>query len=114
MENTKEKRKRKYSRQTIWIAAILSVAAVYTGVTIAIQRGDLAARKDKNRKLTTEIEELRGQLEDLERQKAYIGTDAYVEKKAREQLGFVKKGEILFKVQEDGQIDVYRSEKDEQ
>lgn len=112
MEQKQEKKKRKYSRQTIWIAAALCAVVLYAGITMIIQRGELNARKNRNQELTAEIEELKSELEDLERQQEYVGSDAYVEKKAREEFGFVKEGEILFKVQDDGQVDVYRGDEE--
>lgn len=110
MEHTKEKKKRKYSKHTIALGALLCAVVLYAGITIMIQTGDLAARQERNSQLSAEIDALETEMEELDRQEEYIGSDAYVEKKAREEFGFVKEGEILFKVQDNGQIDVYRGE----
>ena len=42
-------------------------------------------------------------LEFLKEKEAYTGTDAYIERAAREKFGWVKDGEIIFRKQEDGQ-----------
>ena len=40
-------------------------------------------------------------LEFLKEKEAYTGSDAYIERAAREKFGWVKEGEIIFKKQQD-------------
>ncbi len=54
--------------------------------------------KFKNRKLVEEIESLKNENERLTEEKHLLETDInYVEKKAREKIGVVRKGEIVMK-----------------
>ena len=41
------------------------------------------------------------ELEILKEKEAYTGSDAYIERAAREKFGWVKDGEIIFRKQED-------------
>ncbi len=40
---------------------------------------------------------LKEKIKDLEHQKTLVGTDEYIEKVAREKLGLIKEGDIIFK-----------------
>ncbi|MDR1689533.1 MAG: septum formation initiator family protein [Clostridiales bacterium] len=51
---------------------------------------------EKEQQLKAQIENENKIADDIEREKAYQGTDAFVEKKAREELGYVRPDEIVF------------------
>jgi cell division protein FtsB len=51
---------------------------------------------EKEAQLIKEIENEKRIAAEIEHEKAYQGTDAYVEKKAREELGYVRPDEMVF------------------
>ncbi len=54
--------------------------------------------------LTTQIAEVKAKNEKLERQIEFAGTSAYIERVAREQLGYVREGEIKFLPEDDAPL----------
>ncbi|OON94718.1 MAG: hypothetical protein ATN31_02695 [Candidatus Epulonipiscioides saccharophilum] len=47
--------------------------------------------------MSEDVDLLKQKIEDLEYQKTLVGTDEYIEKIAREKLGLIKEGDIIFK-----------------
>lgn len=95
-ETTREKRG--FWRGLRWI--LLGAVGLYAIVTIFLQQGTINAQQQRRQELTEHRGELEEQLAFLENEKSYIGSDSYMEKTAREKLGWVKEGEIVFKVDE--------------
>ena len=57
----------------------------------------LAANEQKTVELQQQIESENQRTEDIDNMQEYMQSDEYAEKVAREKLGLVKDGEILFK-----------------
>ncbi len=70
--------------------------AVYLTVLLIGQQDTLTRNMEQYHELQQKIaaEELRK--EELLREESMVGTDEYIEKKAREELGYVKNNEIVF------------------
>lgn len=56
--------------------------------------------KEMTQKYEKELEDLKKQEEEIQSLKDYVQTKAYIEQMAREKLGLVYKGEIIFKATE--------------
>lgn len=83
--------------------AILGVAVVYAGITLAMQQRTISMQKQEAKELQERQEQMQQDLEFLKEKEAYTGTDAYIERAAREKFGWVKDGEIIFRKQEETQ-----------
>lgn len=83
--------------------AILGVVVVYAGITLAMQQRTISMQKQEAKELQQRQEQMQQDLEFLKEKEAYTGTDAYIERAAREKFGWVKDGEIIFRKQEDAQ-----------
>ncbi len=83
--------------------AILGVVVVYAGITLAMQQRTISMQKQEAKELQERQEQMQQDLEFLKEKEAYTGTDAYIERAAREKFGWVKDGEIIFRKQEDAQ-----------
>jgi cell division protein FtsB len=75
--------------------------SVFTAVLLAIFLPPFVKYQElrwKNKKLENQIKTLKEESKKLEAQKIRLQTDiTYVERKAREKIGVVKKGEIILK-----------------
>ena len=60
-------------------------------------RGKLAANENREQELQQQIDAEQQRTEEIEDLQDYMKSDEYAEKTAREKLGLVKDGEILFK-----------------
>ncbi len=65
------------------------------------QQSVLNRNIDKNAELQSKISDAEQELESLEEEQQMIGTDEYVERKAREILGLVKDNETVYIKSED-------------
>ncbi|ABZ83843.1 septum formation initiator family protein [Heliomicrobium modesticaldum Ice1] len=73
------------------------VAAVIVAFALAalppfLQQRQLARESDR---LSAELEQVRAERRQLEKEKEWLASDAYVEQVARQQLGLVKPGEMM-------------------
>ncbi len=83
----------------IWVLFIVTVIVLF--ITIISQQSALKERTEMLDALKTQQTELKQRIEALESEISYMGTDEYVERTARDRLGMVKEGEIVFKDSED-------------
>ena len=90
-------------KKTLIRWAILGVAVVYAGITLAMQQRTISMQKQEAKELQERQEQMQQDLEFLKEKEAYTGTDAYIERAAREKFGWVKDGEIIFRKQEETQ-----------
>ena len=74
---------------------IFVVLAVGLIALIVAQQSLLDRNIDKNASLREDIKQVEQQIKELEEEKANLGTDEYVEEKAREKLGYVKSDETV-------------------
>ena len=70
--------------------------AVYLMVLLFGQQGTLTAKMERNQELKAQIAGAQAQLVELQEEEQRLDTDAYIEQKARELLGYVKSNEIVY------------------
>ena len=75
---------------------IFVVLAVGLIALIVAQQSLLDRNIDKNASLRKDIKQVEQQIKELEEERANLGTDEYIEEKAREKLGYVKSDETVF------------------
>ena len=75
---------------------IFIALAVYLTVLLFNQQGTLSAKMEQNQELKQQIASAEAQLEALQEEEKLLDTDAYIEQKAREILGYVKSNEIVY------------------
>ena len=81
-----------------WIKwLLLAGLTVYACVTIIVQQTEIARQNQKRDELSGQLAQLEQEKERLEKARDYVGSDEYAEQQAREELGWVKDGEIIFK-----------------
>ena len=84
-------------REWNWCRIILCVAAIYALSGIGLKLITIVSQKHKQVTLLEQQAALEQQVEDLEQQEAYVGTEEYIEQAAREKFGWVKENEIIFR-----------------
>lgn len=86
--------RRKFKRL---LAILVCIYAIGMMVNIVVRQENMkSVQKTDYQSLTDEIEQIRLANEDLELKIEFAKTDAYIERIARDQLGYVKEGEIKF------------------
>ncbi len=88
-----KEKKRRFSLRWLVVCAV----GIYAIITVISQQNIISAQLQEKDKLLQRENELKNKVELLTNEKDYIGTDTYVERAAREKLGWVKQGEIIFK-----------------
>lgn len=78
-------------------SAVIGVVAVYACFMIVSQVATLQEKKEAKQQLIAVQVSLEQEIEELKDDAEYVGSDEYIEQKAREALGWVKDGEIIFK-----------------
>lgn len=78
-------------RNLIFVAAAAALVAL-----IVSQQSMLDRNIEKNSSLKEDIEQVEQQISELQEERAQMGTDEYIEEKAREKLGYVKSDETVF------------------
>mgnify|MGYP000684731324 FL=1 len=78
-------------RNLIFLAAAAGLMAL-----LVSQQSVLDRNIERNKTLEDEIRVAEQKLEELEEEKSILGSDEYVERKAREDLGYVKSDETVF------------------
>lgn len=90
---TKHLSKISTTRLILAITVLIVVYFLTVGVVHTVRSHQLGQREDSAR---AEIEQLLARHQRLEALKDYLNSDEYIEAVAREQLGFVREGEIGF------------------
>ena len=102
VENRKRQRKRsirRYKRSMLLISVTISMLAIVIFANGLHLHAKNQAYMKTEAKLAEEIEEEKMRATDIEELKEYVGTKEYFENVAKEKLGLVYEGEILFKSQ---------------
>lgn len=89
------KRKRKKSRMYLYIPFWILITGSFAGL-IAMQAARYGDYRRELDRLNAEFSHLQQVSEDIRLQQAFIGSDAYIERLAREWLGYVRQDEIIF------------------
>jgi len=94
MEKKSTKKNIKFS---VFLKGILVLGlAVYVCISLVSQQFDLSRLKSEEKILDAEITEAQKKAKELEAEKSLIDTDEYIERVARERLGYMKKNEKVF------------------
>ena len=75
---------------------IFIALAVYLMILLFNQQGTLTSKIERNRELKQQIANAETQLTELQEEEKLLDTDAYIEQKAREILGYVKSNETVY------------------
>lgn len=75
---------------------IFIALAVYLMVLLFNQQSTLTGKMEQNAALKQQIASAQTQLTELQEEEKLLDTDAYIEQKAREILGYVKSNEIVY------------------
>ncbi len=78
------------------VLGIFIIAALYSGITIISQSEMLALQKEETLALRQEYSYFVHELELMQNKAAQVHSDTHVIKTAKEDLGFVMDGEVLF------------------
>ena len=91
MNNVRPKKRRIHFSFFIFLAIL-----VYAVVTILNQSQVIKEQKERQAELVRQMESLEAEINALENELEYIGSDEYIEQMARERLGWVEEDEIIF------------------
>ncbi len=97
MPREKAKKEKSYSIHPAWKWIIFAAVIIYGAITIITQQAKINEQKQAAEEFAEAERELTERIEALESELSYMGTYEYVERTARERLGMVKEGEIIFK-----------------
>lgn len=86
------RKKRRFRFNRIKVFVLLGVL-VYASLTFFNQQTILAVQQTKQQQLLEEQDALNKEINYYENERDYIGSDEYVEREARERLGWLKPGE---------------------
>lgn len=75
---------------------ILLACAIYAAFVLANQSTVMGQLNKEKNDLQKQYEQQKAEYAELENEAQYVGSDAYVEKTAREKLGWVKEDETKF------------------
>lgn len=92
----KKASKKKIDLSVLCKRLILCVLAVYICVSLVMQQFDLSKLDKEEKYLDEQIELTQKEAKHLEDEKSLVGTDEYIERVARERLGYMKKYEKVF------------------
>ena len=93
-QKTQGPKKIKITRK--FFTVILGAVLLYAGVTFVIQQFELGKLKKEQQSLEQQIADNDVKKKELEDLLEYSKTDEFIEAQAREKLGLVKDGEILY------------------
>ena len=83
--------------RALWKWLLFSAVVIYCVITMISQQTEINEQKKTLESLAGIEEELQGQIENLQNEVDYMGTDEYIERVARNKLGMIKKEETVFK-----------------
>lgn len=86
------RKKRRFRFNRIKVFVLLGVL-VYASLTFFNQQTILAVQQTKQQQLLEEQDALNREINYYENERDYIGSDEYIEREARERLGWLKPGE---------------------
>lgn len=92
MKTTKSK---KFKKSFSWQTALLILTIFLVVLAFGKQYIRYCEIKDEVQSCTLELKEAQKNYEKIKKEKALLDDDSYIEQKAREDLGMIKKGEVL-------------------
>lgn len=88
--------KKKRKNEAVVLIPIWIVLAIFFCSSVGVQMSKYYGYKEREKALAAELDKEKERTDELNKELRYYESDAYVEKIAREKLGLVKPGEILF------------------
>lgn len=79
-----------------WHDLVFIFVALYLLAVLIDQQGTLKRSIEENRALKEDISVCQEEMAQLEEEESIVETDEYIEKKARELLGYVKNNETVY------------------
>ena len=92
-----KKRVQRHKRSVLAISSVILLLLVMVSVNGITLRAKEKAYVAQETELKKQIKEEKSQASKIDELEDYVGTDEYVEDVAREKLGLVHEGEIIFK-----------------
>ena len=98
---SRRQRSRVKTKKGMWIVALVAVVLSISMLTgrARLTKTSSALAVEQSR-LQQQIDTAKEKKKELDNQETYMQTDEYIQEVAREKLGMVKDGEILFKAKE--------------
>lgn len=94
--NEKNKRVKKFNKRLNIIFFISTIVTLFLIVTFVRQRIKIANLNKEYQLLQAQEENMKNQIEDLVKEIQIVNSLEYIEKKAREDLGMIKKDENIY------------------
>ena len=82
------------------VALVVTVLIAVLLMQSHVLKNKISAASSSNEQLRTQILQEQGRTEELKNLPAYINSDEYIEKVAREKFGLVYKDEVIFRAEE--------------
>lgn len=96
-ENRQQKRLSRHKRSILCISSVIILLVAVVSVSgVALQTKNKAYIAQEQ-ELQEQIDEEKARAQEIEELEQYVGTDEYVEQTAKDKLGLVHEGEIIFK-----------------
>ena len=95
--NRQQKRLSRHKRSILCISSVIILLVAVVSVSgVALQTKNKAYIAQEQ-ELQEQIDEEKARAQEIEELEQYVGTDEYVEQTAKDKLGLVHEGEIIFK-----------------
>ena len=96
-ENRQQKRLSLHKRSILCISSVIILLVVVVSVSGVTLQAKNKAYIAQEQELQKQIDEEKARAQEIEELEQYVGTDEYVEQTAKDKLGLVHEGEIIFK-----------------
>ena len=96
-ENRQQKRLSLHKRSILCISSVIILLVVVVSVSGVTLQAKNKAYIAQEQELQRQIDEEKARAQEIEELEQYVGTDEYVEQTAKDKLGLVHEGEIIFK-----------------
>ena len=95
--NRQQKRLSRHKRSILCISSVIILLVVVVSVSGVTLQAKNKAYIAQEQELQKQIDEEKARAQEIDELEQYVGTDEYVEQTAKDNLGLVHEGEIIFK-----------------
>ena len=95
--NRQQKRLSRHKRSILCISSVIILLVVVVSVSGVTLQAKNKAYIAQEQELQKQIDEEKARAQEIDELEQYVGTDEYVEQTAKDKLGLVHEGEIIFK-----------------
>lgn len=96
-ENRQQKQLSRHKRSILCISSVIILLVAVVSVSSVTLQAKNKAYIAQEQELKKQIDEEEARAQEIEELEQYVGTDEYVEQTAKDKLGLVHEGEIIFK-----------------